>query len=260
MIRLDKYLVENNIARSRQVAAEYIKNNFVLVNGKPAGKCSLQISDTDKVEFVGEPAKFVGRGGLKLKKALEYFNINCTGKTCLDIGASTGGFTDCMLQNGAEKVVDIDVGSNQLHEKIKNDKRVIFFENTDIRTFKKEEYKNLFDFITCDVSFISFEKIFDSVIYYLKSNGIFILLLKPQFEVGKQYIGKNGIVKDVKAHLKLLNHVNEFIENNDCCIKNACKSPIRGGSGNVEYLLMIQKNSSEFSNTLDFKKIVNEKI
>lgn len=238
-IRLDLYIKENmNI--SRQKAQELIQNEEVMVNDKVVNKPAFKINESDKVNINNTESvlKYVGRGGYKLEKAVKEFNIAISG-ICIDIGASTGGFTDCMLQMGAEKVYSVDVGNNQLVEKLRNDFRVISMENTDIRNAEIEKA----DFISCDVSFISLTKIFESIKRFLKDKGCAVLLIKPQFEAGRENLSKNGVVKNIKIHKKVIRDIINCGSEYGLNAIGLTFSPIKGGDGNIEYLLLINKES-----------------
>lgn len=248
-MRLDVYLSEKNLTKSRAAAAALIKAGAVSVNGKIIEKSAFEVGENDDVKIVGETLKYVGRGGLKLEKALEIGKIDLNGKTCLDIGASTGGFTDCMLQNGAKTVYAVDVGTNQLDEKLRNDARVISLENTDIRDFF---LNSEVDFIGTDVSFISLRLILPHVFRLLKKDGKAVVLVKPQFEagtssVGRKALSKKGVVTDEKARLKIVAEVRDFAEQCGFAVLLTEKSPITGGSGNVEYLMILEKQNESFN-------------
>ena len=238
-IRLDLYLSENKIVKSRNIAATMIKDGKISVNGVVCTKPSLMVSDNDKVEITGDMPKFVGRGGLKLEKALEYFCIDLKNKICIDIGASTGGFTDCMLQSGAEKVYAVDVGSDQLDEKLKNDSRVISMEKTDIRNVTDEI--PAVDFISIDVSFISLKFVLPTAFRLLEETGDLVALIKPQFEAGKSNLNKKGIVKDEKVRQKVCDEIKQFAISCGFSFNGITTSPISGGDGNTEYLIYLMK-------------------
>ena len=244
-MRLDVYLSEKKLTKSRAAAAALIKAGAVSVNGKIVEKSAFEVGENDDVKIVGETLKYVGRGGLKLEKALEIGKIDLSGKTCLDIGASTGGFTDCMLQNGAKTVYAVDVGTNQLDEKLRNDVRVISLENTDIRDFF---LNSEVDFIGADVSFISLKLVLPHIFRLLKKDGKAVVLVKPQFEAGSSSVGrkalsKKGVVTDEKARLKIVAEVRDFAEQCGFTVLLTEKSPITGGSGNVEYLMILEKQN-----------------
>lgn len=242
-MRLDVYLTENGICRSRSAAQELIKNGGVTVNGKTATKNSLEVSDFDKVETVEEKIqKYVGRGGQKLERAIELWSFDLGGKTCLDIGASTGGFTDCMLQNGAAMVFAVDVGSGQLDERLRADKRVISLEKTDIRGFSFDGYDvQTAEFIGTDVSFISLKLVLPHIYRLLAEGGKAVALIKPQFEAGRGSLSKKGIVRDEKIRLRCVEEIKRFAEMCGFAVIGIENSPITGGDGNVEYLLGLGK-------------------
>lgn len=198
--RLDVYLSENNTVKSRSLAASLIKQGSVEVNGRICTKASFAVDDNDNIRIIGEMPKYVGRGGLKLEKALSHYRLHLDGSVCIDIGASTGGFTDCMLQNGAVKVYSVDVGTDQLDEKLRNDSRVVSMEKTDIRNCVGA--LPAVDFIGIDVSFISLKLVLPSAYALLKDGGECVALIKPQFEAGKSHLSKHGIVRDSKVHKK----------------------------------------------------------
>lgn len=253
-MRLDEYIFKNNLAKSRSKAKEMIINGYISVNDIISRKPSYDVKLSDKIKIIDNPyQEFVSRGGLKLKKALELFNIDLTNKVVLDIGSSTGGFTDCMLQNGAEKVFAVDVGNNQLADKLRMDNRVISMENTDIR----EANIPLADFIGCDVSFISLTKIFESVYNILKDTGSGVFLIKPQFEAGRENISKNGIVKNPKVHKRVISNIISNALTNRLYVKELTYSPIQGGDGNIEYLIHISKNGDVGVNQHTIDQVVD---
>lgn len=242
-MRLDVYLTERGICRSRSVAQQLINIGGVTVNGKTAVKNSLDIVDTDNV-VIAEPKlpRYVGRGGQKLEKALGLWSVDLSGKTCLDIGASTGGFTDCMLQNGAARVFAVDVGSGQLAEKLRADSRVISLERTDIRDFSFDDYDiTAADFIGTDVSFISLKLVLPHIYRLLVEDGQAVALIKPQFEAGRGSLSKKGIVRDEKTRLRCVDEVKSFAEQCGFEVIGTEVSPITGGDGNIEYLLALKK-------------------
>ena len=252
--RLDIYL-KNSLNISRQKTRELIEGGSVTVNGRLVLKPAFKISENDivKAESTENVLKYVGRGGYKLEKAVDEFNIEIKG-ICIDIGASTGGFTDCMLQRGAQKVYAVDVGNNQLAEKLKNDKRVISMENTDIRTAEIEKV----DFISCDVSFISLKKILDKISELLKNEGKCVFLIKPQFEAGRENLNKKGIVKNPKIHKKVIRDVTECAGENGLYVKALTFSPIRGGDGNIEYLALADKKNGNMIRLQDIDSVVEK--
>lgn len=237
--RLDVYLSDNNIVKSRSLAAILIKQGSVEVNGRICTKPSFTVGDGDNVKIIGELPKYVGRGGLKLEKALAHYRLHLDGTVCIDIGASTGGFTDCMLQNGAAKVYSVDVGTDQLDERLRNDSRVISMEKTDIRNCVGTLPQ--VDFISIDVSFISLKLVLPSAFALLKDGGECVALIKPQFEAGKAHLSKNGIVRDTKVHKKVCDNIAEFASAVGFERSEIIPSPITGGDGNTEYLIYLKR-------------------
>lgn len=242
MARLDAELVARGIARSRERAKEMIAAGNVTVNGITAKKASDSVSAEDAVESCEEEI-YVGRGALKLEKAAAEFGLDFTGKVCLDIGASTGGFTDLMLKNGAEHVFAVDVGHGQLAPALCADERVTNMEGTDIRDISAEDIGGQADFISVDVSFISLTKILPKVCELLKDGAAAAVLIKPQFEAGKRDIGKHGIVKDKKVHIRVLTEIDSFASAIGLICEKYTFSPVKGGSGNIEYLVKLCKRN-----------------
>ncbi len=243
MARLDAEMVERGIARSRQRAKEMISAGNVTVNGKPAKKAAQEVSVQDEI-VSSEQELYVGRGALKLERAAEEFRLDFSGKTCIDIGASTGGFTDFMLSRGAARVYAVDVGHGQLADTLRSDSRVVNMENTDIRAVTPEMIGGKADLITADVSFISLRIILPTVYSLLSDTGCAAVLIKPQFEAGRSGIGKNGIVKDRRVHVRVLTEINDFAASVGFCCVRYTYSPVRGGSGNIEYLVMLTKGGA----------------
>lgn len=237
--RLDVYLSDNNIVKSRSLAATLIKQGSVEVNGRICSKPSFTVNDDDTVKIIGELPKYVGRGGLKLEKALSHYRLHLDGAVCIDIGASTGGFTDCMLKNGAEKVYSVDVGTDQLDEKLRSDSRVISMEKTDIRNCVG--ILPQVDFISIDVSFISLKLVLPTAFALLKDGGECVALIKPQFEAGKAHLSKNGIVRDIKVQKKVCEEIAEFVTTLGFEHGEVIVSPIAGGDGNSEYLIFLKR-------------------
>lgn len=238
MSRLDSALVERHIAKSRTLAQSLIKDGAISVNGTICDKPSFSVSDSDGIELLGELPKYVSRGGLKLEKAVNEFSIELNGLVCLDIGASTGGFTDCMLQNGAKKVYAVDVGTNQLDQKLRGDERVVSLEKTDIRSFTSPEQ---IDFISIDVSFISLKTVLPCAFSQLKENGKCVALIKPQFEAGRKALNKNGIVTDAKIRENVVAEIKQFCADLGFLVIGTTNSAIKGGDGNVEFLIFLAK-------------------
>lgn len=241
--RIDKLLVELGLADSTPKAQALVMAGVVLVNEQRIAKPSQEFLSTDDIRLKRktDEIKYVGRGGLKLEKALQEFQICLSECICLDVGASTGGFTDCLLQNGAKKVVAIDVGTNQLVWKLRNDERVEVRENVNARYLKPEDFTNKFDLIVMDVSFISVIKILPALKDLLAENGKIIVLIKPQFEVGKGEVGKGGIVKDEAKHAEVIEKVNGFAESIGLKNLGLIDSPILGADGNKEFLGLYKK-------------------
>ena len=240
-MRLDVYLTENKICKSRAAAQSLIKNGGVTLNGKAVTKNSIEVSENDIVSVIEQKQlKYVGRGGLKLERALELWRFDLNGALCVDIGASTGGFTDCMLQNGARKVYAVDVGRDQLDGKLRADSRVVSLEQTDIRDFSLPENEQA-DFIGTDVSFISLKMIFPHIYRLLKSGGYAVTLIKPQFEAGRKNLSKKGIVRDEKVRLSIVENIKNCALQCGFEIIGTEVSPIKGGDGNTEYLLALRK-------------------
>lgn len=240
-IRLDIYMVKTQMTDSRQKACDLIKSGQVFINNKVCQKPSFLIDETSpKPEIRGEVLKYVSRGGLKLEKAIDEFGISLNDKIAFDIGASTGGFTDCMLKNGAKKVYAIDVGTNQLSSTLIDDKRVINMEKTNVRYSTPNDFEELADFISIDVSFISLKLILPVVKNLLNEHGEVVALIKPQFEAGKENIGKKGIVKDIKVHFDVCKNILEFSKDFGFITLGLSHSPIKGSDGNIEYLMHLK--------------------
>ncbi|MBE6124358.1 MAG: TlyA family RNA methyltransferase [Erysipelotrichaceae bacterium] len=259
MDRIDIVLVKNGYFDSRENAKKAITMGLVLdSNNKVITKPALKVEVNAKFTILGEVCPFVSRGGYKLEKAIQEFNLTLKDKVMLDIGASTGGFTDCALQNGVRKVYCIDVGHDQLHQKIKNNPFVINKEGTDFKKMDKSEIEDIIDFASMDVSFTSSTLLFPKLQELLKQDGIAVILIKPQFEAGKENISKNGIVKDKDVHIEVINKIIQSAIDNNFSILNLTYSPVKGDkSGNIEYLieLLNRKNNSK---KINIEKIVNQ--
>lgn len=254
-MRLDLFTVENGLIKSRERAKEMIKSGNVTVNGKIVTKASADVSEADKVEITGGELPYVGRGGLKLETAINAFKIRLDGLVCMDIGASTGGFTDCMLKNNAAKVYAVDVGHGQLDEALRSDSRVVNMEKTNIKDVSADFFGDEIGFISADVSFISVTQIFPKISELL-SGEYAAVLIKPQFEAGRSNIGKNGIVKDKKVHCSVIKQVSVSAAENGLSSMGIIPSPITGGDGNIEYLLYLRKvPSGEAAEQLSQEKI-----
>ncbi len=256
MQRLDHYLTSNGYFSSRERAKEAIKGGEVSVNGKVCLKPALDVSDSDIIYYSGTQLKYVGRGGLKLEAAINSFGIKLIGLTCADLGASTGGFTDCMLQNAAAKVYSIDVGHGQLAEKLLNDNRVINIEGVNVKDVAISLIGEAVDFVTADLSFISVKFAISAAVNILKKDGKAVFLVKPQFEAGKAAVGKGGIVKNKSAHIRVLNDIYGFLGSNGFKVAGIIPSPIKGGDGNIEYLAYCMKHCESYAMP-DFAEIVN---
>lgn len=242
--RLDLAVVEQGLAESREKAKALIMAGQIKVDGIIIDKAGTNIDQGVKVELVGNPLPYVSRGGLKLEKALNYFQIDLKDKIMADIGASTGGFTDCALQKGARRVYAIDVGYGQLDWKLRNDPRVVNMERTNARYLKSSDLPEKVDFISIDVAFISLEKILPVTLDILKEAGEIIALIKPQFEAGKEKVGKRGVVKDPKIHLEVIQKIFKCAQNLNLNILGLTYSPVKGPEGNIEYLLWLTNTCS----------------
>ncbi len=256
--RLDIELVGRGLAETRSKAQNMIKNSAVSVNGLIVTKPAFEVDESDDIKIIGETLKYVGKGGLKLEKAISEFKIELKGKVCVDFGASTGGFTDCMLQNGAEYVYAVDVGKNQLDKSLIDNPRIENIENMNIKDVTKSMFKKKIDFCTVDLSFISLSFAIPVVYDVLSYDGEAVMLIKPQFEAGKKSLSKKGIVNDKKVHMKVLENIVTLIENSGFSIINLTYSPIKGGSGNIEYLIYVKKCKEHSSFSFDIKALVSE--
>lgn len=241
--RLDVLLVERGLAESREKAKAIIMSGNVFVDGQREDKAGASFPETAVIEVKGSPLRYVSRGGLKLEKAMSHFDIDLTGKICMDVGSSTGGFTDCMLQNGAAKVYAVDVGSGQLAWKLRQDERVVCMEKTNIRYVTPEQIEDRADFSSIDVSFISLTKVLIPVYHLLKEEGEVVCLIKPQFEAGREKVGKKGVVRDAQVHLEVIEKVMDFAREAGYGLLHLEYSPIKGPEGNIEYLLHLKKSA-----------------
>ncbi len=242
--RLDVAVFERGLAPSREKAQALIMAGQIYVNGQKASKAGLGVTAEDQVELHGRQLPFVSRGGLKLNKALQCFPIVLEGKTCMDVGASTGGFTDCMLQNGAERVYAIDVGYGQLAWKLRTDARVVNLERTNFRYVTQEQIPEEIDFASVDVSFISLRLILPVLFRLLKAKGEAVCLIKPQFEAGRERVGKKGVVRDPAVHKDVIRTVCALAEETGFIVGGLSFSPVKGPEGNIEYLVFLQKGVS----------------
>jgi len=243
--RLDVALVERGLILSREKAKVVIMEGLVYVNGQKSDKAGAQVKDDDTIEIRGETLRYVSRGGKKLEKAMQVFPISLEGCTCIDIGASTGGFTDCMLQNGAKKVYSVDVGYGQLAWSLRTDERVVNLERTNIRYVTEEQIPDPIDFISVDVSFISLTLVLPVAWKLLKDQACMVCLVKPQFEAGKDKVGKKGVVREPQIHKEVIRKVADCAVGLGFAVKGLDYSPIKGPEGNIEYLLFLQKTDSE---------------
>ena len=245
-IRLDVLLVERGFVSSREKAKALIMAGDVFINGQREDKpgTSFQEDKIKNIEVRGAAIPFVSRGGLKLDKAVKTFDLDFTGFTCMDIGASTGGFTDCMLQNGASKVYSVDVGHGQLDWKLRSDDRVVCMEKTNFRYLTRDQIDDDIDFASCDVSFISLTRILVPARKLLKDGAQMVVLIKPQFEAGRDKVGKKGVVRDKKVHEEVISRIMDFADMAGFEILHLDYSPIRGPEGNIEYLLHLSKDVS----------------
>jgi len=234
-------MVEQGLAPSREKAKAYIMAGEVYVNGQKEDKAGSMFAETAKLEVRGKTLPYVSRGGLKLEKAMKNFGVELEGKVCMDVGASTGGFTDCMLQNGAVKVYSVDVGHGQLDWKLRNDERVVCMEKTNIRYVTPEDIEEPVDFSSIDVSFISLTKVLLPVRNLLSQDGQIVCLIKPQFEAGREKVGKKGVVRDPAVHKEVIEKVIAFAKEQYLQPLALDFSPIKGPEGNIEYLLYLQK-------------------
>lgn len=242
--RLDVLLVQQGLANSRELAKAYIMAGNVYVDGQKEDKAGTKVAVTEKLEVKGNQMKYVSRGGYKLEKAMDVFGIRLDGKICLDIGASTGGFTDCMLQNGASKVYAIDVGYGQFAWKLRNDERVVCLEKTNVRYVTHEQVPDEGDFASIDVSFISLTKVLPAVLGVLGEKGQLVCLIKPQFEAGREKVGKKGVVRDSSVHREVIEMIVEYVRTQSLGILGLDFSPIKGPEGNIEYLIYLDKSRS----------------
>lgn len=241
--RLDVMLFERGLADSREKAKRLIMAGIVYVDNNKEDKAGSTFDEEAVIEVRGKTLKYVSRGGLKLEKAMDVYGIRLDGMVCMDVGASTGGFTDCMLQNGAVKVYSVDVGHGQLDWKLRNDPRVVCMEKTNIRYVEPEHIDDVLDFASIDVSFISLTKVLGPVRNLLKDGGEVVCLIKPQFEAGREKVGKKGVVRDKSVHREVIKMVADFALSIGFSVKGLDFSPVKGPEGNIEYLLYIKKTS-----------------
>lgn len=253
--RLDIVLVNRGFAQSREKAKEVIKEGMIYINNVMQTKPSISVDEDAVIEIRGEVCKYVSRGGYKLEKAIEHFGLNVKDLCCMDIGASTGGFTDCLLKNGAEFVYAVDVGHDQLNESLRDDNRVMSLEGINFRYLTRDIFNELVNSVSdgvkdialcvCDVSFISLRHILPVAYEFLTENGEMICLIKPQFEAGKEHLNKKGVVKDKKIHVNVIRDIIDFAKEVGFVVRNLTFSPIKGPEGNIEYLLYLSKDISK---------------
>ena len=249
--RLDVAMVERGLAESRQKAQAVIMAGQVFVDGQRVDKAGAPVTEARAIEVRGRALPYVSRGGLKLEKAMQLWPIALNGAVCADIGASTGGFTDCMLQNGAQKVYAVDVGYNQLDYRLRTHPQVVCMERTNARYLTQEQIPDLLDFFSVDVSFISLNLILPALRPLMKETGEGVCLVKPQFEAGKEKVGKKGVVRDPEVHLEVLEHFLEHAAHAGFFVKDITFSPIRGPEGNIEYLGYLSvRQGEEYSGDL----------
>lgn len=245
--RLDILLVRQGLAPSREKAKAVIMTGNVYVNGQREDKAGASFEEEKiHIEVKGAPAKYVSRGGLKLEKAMETFGIRLAGTVCMDIGASTGGFTDCMLQNGAVKVYSVDVGHGQLAWKLRQDERVVCMEKTNFRYMQPADIEDRLDFASVDVSFISLTKILIPARNLLKEKGRMVCLIKPQFEAGREKVGKKGVVREPEIHEEVIRKIIGYTQEIGFSVQGLTFSPIKGPEGNIEYLVYLEKTEQSF--------------
>ncbi|MDO5155430.1 MAG: TlyA family RNA methyltransferase [Eubacteriales bacterium] len=254
--RLDVMLVNRGLAASREKAKAIIMSGIVFVDGQREDKAGSTFDEKVNIEVKGSTLKYVSRGGLKLEKAMDHFDITLENKVCMDVGSSTGGFTDCMLQNGAVKVYAVDVGHGQLDWKLRNDERVVCMEKTNIRYVTTEHIDEQPAFASIDVSFISLTKVLGPVKELLTEKGEIVCLIKPQFEAGREKVGKKGVVRDRKVHEEVIQMVMEYAKSIGFILCNLEFSPIKGPEGNIEYLLHLSKDENRTPAELSAEAVV----
>ena len=256
--RLDVLLVEQGLADSREKAKAIIMSGIVYVDNNKEDKAGTTFEETARIEVRGNTLKYVSRGGLKLEKAMNNFGVTLEGKVCMDVGASTGGFTDCMLQNGAVKVYSVDVGHGQLAWKLRNDERVVCMEKTNIRYVTPDDIDDVIEFASIDVSFISLTKVLPAVRELMTPDGEIVCLIKPQFEAGREKVGKKGVVRELSTHIEVVQMIVDYARANGFRTLHLSYSPIKGPEGNIEYLLHITKDESCENEEFDIRALVEE--
>ena len=254
--RLDVLLEKRGLAESREKAKAVIMSGIVYVDGQKEDKAGQTFADTANIEVRGSTLKYVSRGGLKLEKAMECFDVSVKDKVCMDIGASSGGFTDCMLHNGAKKVYAVDVGHGQLAWKLRNDTRVVVMEKTNIRYVKPEDIGESIDFASIDVSFISLSKVLPAAYNLLGERGEIVALIKPQFEAGREKVGKKGVVREKSTHIEVIQNCFAYAKENGFFVRELEFSPVKGPEGNIEYLYHLVK-SGDIDIDIDIENVVS---
>ena len=256
--RLDVLLVKKGLAESREKAKAIIMSGIVYVDNNKEDKAGQTFNEDALIEVRGNTLRYVSRGGLKLEKAMNCFGVTLEGKIAMDVGASTGGFTDCMLQNGAVKVYSVDVGHGQLAWKLRNDERVVCMEKTNIRYVTPDDVADKIDFASIDVSFISLKKVLPAVYDLLTDVGEVVCLIKPQFEAGREKVGKKGVVSEQSVHVEVVDMIVSFAREMGFVTLDLSYSPIKGPEGNIEYLLYITKDTSREGREFDINALVKE--
>ena len=256
--RLDVLLVKKGLAESREKAKAIIMSGIVYVDNNKEDKAGQTFNEDALIEVRGNTLRYVSRGGLKLEKAMNCFGVTLEGKVAMDVGASTGGFTDCMLQNGAVKVYSVDVGHGQLAWKLRNDERVVCMEKTNIRYVTPDDVADKIDFASIDVSFISLKKVLPAVYDLLTDVGEVVCLIKPQFEAGREKVGKKGVVREQSVHVEVVDMIVSFAREMGFVTLDLSYSPIKGPEGNIEYLLYITKDTSREGREFDINALVKE--
>ncbi len=241
MERIDLYLHKNGYFDSRARAKQALSDECIEVNGKIVTKPSVKVSDDDSIKIVKTPFKYVSRGALKLLKAIDEYQISFQDKVVVDVGASTGGFTEVAIEHGAKKVYSIDVGTSQLHPKLLEELKVVNMEQTNIRYVARDDFREDIEMVVCDVSFISLKVILYPIFDLLSDNGEAVILIKPQFEAGKKFLNKHGVVRDKKVHKKVVTQIVDYAKEIGFKVKGVCDSPVLGSDGNKEFLLYLYK-------------------